>query len=279
MTTEHKTEVSRLPALLAVPGLPGSAPKLDRRLVSVVRSTTRYKFTTDKQLDADPNAQAESYNYWSIPYVIEQPMIDAAKDALSEWEKYMTRAQVGPIGTPNTISEWLSQLGVLCGGPKMTIDEAKEKLAAYATGLNYPTHCFSQKSLYAAARHFKWFPTFSEVCDFLEAWVKPARQMHERIKALSLATATPEIYLVEGPAKSPYIKDLPPEQQKEYLAQLDELKKKLADSGVGNSEAAAKARREMHARDEQTREMMRPILEAKRAAFMAEGETVNGDGN
>lgn len=179
----------------------------------------------------------------------------------------MARCPIGHIGQPNTVAEWLSQLGILTAGPKMSVADAKEKLAAYAGGLDFPQFCFTQNSLYAAARYFKWFPAFSEVCDWLDNYIKPSRTMYARVKALANAsTQLPAPVEV----KSPFIKDLPKEQQQEYWRQIDELKKRLTEAGVGDSHQAIAARRQLEANNERTRAALAPIIEEQRKRFMSE---------
>lgn len=266
---DTKTNITNLPAI-AVPGLPASAPKLDRRLVAAVRSTARTKFITDAQLDADPNTTPTFYSTWNLPSIITPEIIEAARDDMYLWDAFMARCPIGHIGQPNTIAEWLSQLGILTAGPKMSVGDAKEKLAAYASGLDYPAICFSQKSLYAAARHFKWFPTFSEVCEWLDKFIKPSRTMHERITALANARIQ-----LPAPveAKPVYIKDLPEPQRTEYLRQMAELRTRLESSGVGNTAKATAARRRLDEANERTRAALAPIIEAKRKQFMGEDLT------
>lgn len=266
---ETKTNITNLPAI-AVPGLPVSAPKLERVLLPAIKSSVRVKFVTDAQLDENPNAHATFHSSWDIPHPITRAIIDAAKAALPLWDAYMVRAPIGHIGSPNTVAEWLSQLGVLCASQKMSVADAKEKLVAYATGLDFPTECFTQKSLYVAARHFKWFPTFSEVCDWLEKYIATARVMHDRIRALANADLTPTA--LAAPVKGPFIKDMPEAQRDEYIAQMKGLKSRLEAAGVGNTERAAQARRDIDTRNERARALLAPVLEAKRKALLGDDD-------
>lgn len=64
------------------------------------------------------------------------------------------------------VSKWLASLGVLLAG-KMSIDEAKVRIAAYTELLDMPEYCYTKESLGNAAREFQWWPSFKELDDFL----------------------------------------------------------------------------------------------------------------
>lgn len=72
------------------------------------------------------------------------------------------------------VAKWLGQLGILTAG-KMTADDARMRLAAYAALLEHPAGCFTKGSLKRAAVKFTWFPSFAEVSEFLDGevwWIK-----------------------------------------------------------------------------------------------------------
>lgn len=257
----------------AVPGLSVYAPKLGKRLASAVQSTTKFAFVTDAQLDDNPNRQAEGLETWQVPSRITQPMIDDAKEQLAVWQAYLAPCQLGRIGEQNTVVDWLSQLGTMCAGQKMSVDEAKEKIASYAFGLRYPEFCFSQGSLYRAARKFKFFPTFSEVCDFLDDMARPARSTFARIELLSLAQPTSDI----EPERVKRWEDMTPDEQAAHDKMMSDLRKRLSAAGVGNDSKAVAARRRMEEMDAAQRARIAPLLDAKRRALM--GEESHADGN
>ncbi len=258
------------PQLVSLPGLPASAPKLDKRLLVAVRTKTEWRFAAeDDEGRRKREGGAMPLEGWDVPAVITQGMIDAARAELDGWREYLKPCRHGHIGEENTVADWLSQLGIMCAGPKMSVADAKEKIVTYAIGLRYPPICFTRASLYAAGRHFKWFPTFSELCDWLDAVARPARETLERLEALALAKPTQKPQLAETIR---LWADLTPAEREAHNERMFRLKAQLASEGVGNSAKAREARRRIDERVARARALMAPIIEAKRAAFMAEGE-------
>ena len=148
----------------------------------------------------------------------------------------------------------------------MTLDEAKEKIAAYAMGLRHPAFCFSEASLYAAAKKFKWFPTYSEVSDWLDAKSREARNTLQRLEMLAGAKPSKP----REPDMVRKVEDATPEQRAQHLEAMRALKTRLAAQGVGNTPEAQKARRAVDNRIAQQRAAMAPMIEAARARFLEE---------
>ena len=227
-----------------------------------VQSRSDWRFTPEDQ-HGSPTRSGGALPVeasWDIPTVITQQLIDAAAEALPAWREYMAPCDLAKAG------HWLAQLGVMCGGPKMTADEAKEKIVAYAVGLQFPAFCFSDKSLYTAAKKFKWFPTFSEVSDWLEAKSRVSQDTLTRLEMLASAQPTKP----REPDMVRTIAEATPEQREKHEAEMRKLKAMLADSGVGNSPKAHAARRAVDNRIVQQRAAMAPMIEAARAKFMEE---------
>lgn len=84
---------------------------------------------------------------------------------------------------------WLTALGTLTATRPDEADAAG-KARAYATMLEFPASAFSKASLDAAARKFRWFPAYAEVCEHLEAEVAAAKaQRHQLRRAVALPVA------------------------------------------------------------------------------------------
>lgn len=85
-----------------------------------------------------------------------------------------------------TVRQWLGDLGVLIASA-MTVDEARAKLAAYTSLLteDYPRAAFTRRTLATAGRRFKYFPTFGELCDFLDDTRGDLRVKVGRVQALA----------------------------------------------------------------------------------------------
>lgn len=64
--------------------------------------------------------------------------------------------------------EWLNSLGALVAG-KMSLEEARARVEAYADLLDYPAGVFSKATLRRAGEKFTWFPSYAEVNEMLKA--------------------------------------------------------------------------------------------------------------
>lgn len=89
-------------------------------------------------------------------------------------------------GDDDTVRRWLGDLGVLVAGA-MGADEARAKLVAYTSLIadDYPRATFTRRTLAAAARRFKFFPSFSELCDFLDETRGDLRTKLDRLQRLA----------------------------------------------------------------------------------------------
>jgi len=110
------------------------------------------------------------------------------------------------------IERWLEALGVLCAASPQEADAAR-KVRAMALMLEFPPRCFNRASLDAAARKFKFFPSYSEVCQHLEDEARGLkRQRHDLRRVLALP--------VEDDIPPPRYQDLTPEQRAQFDAAM-----------------------------------------------------------
>lgn len=106
---------------------------------------------------------------------------------------------------------WITALGTLTATRPEEAD-ALGKARAYAAMLEFPANAFNRASLDAAARKFRWFPSYAEVCEHLEAETAEAKRLRHQLRRL---VALP----VKDDRPPPRYRDLAPEQR----AQFDEI--------------------------------------------------------
>ena len=115
-------------------------------------------------------------------------LIPIPPSARAEAERALAAIDASLQPAPREIVDrWVAALGTLVAGGNLTVEEARVKGAAYAAMLEYPSSAFSRASLDAAARKFRWFPSYAEVCEHLEAEVAAAKaQRHQLRRAIAL---------------------------------------------------------------------------------------------
>ena len=142
----------------------------------------------------------------------------------------MTEAKEAAIGVeqalrpapPEVAERWLEALGVLCAASPQEADAAR-KVRAIALMLEFPARCFNRASLNAAARRFKFFPSYSEICDHLEAEASELKRLrHDLRRLMALAVE-------EAPTPTRY-GNLTPEQRAEFDALMSAWKIKMGTS-------------------------------------------------
>lgn len=99
-----------------------------------------------------------------------------------------------------TMRKWLASLGLLCAGAT-SVTEARAKIGAYASLMDYPPACFTKATLAEAGRRFKWLPSFAELSAFLDEVARPARQLRDRLRAIA-----------DAPLPSPPVKHAGPSE-------------------------------------------------------------------
>ena len=88
------------------------------------------------------------------------------------------------------MGKWLASLGLLCAGATSAA-EARAKIGAYASLMDYPPVCFTKATLREAGRRFKWLPCFAELTTFLDEIAAPARALRDRLRAIADAPLPP----------------------------------------------------------------------------------------
>lgn len=94
--------------------------------------------------------------------------------------------QPAPI---DLVKRWLEALGALVAAAPGEA-EAARKIHAMATMLEFPASAFNRASLNAAARKFRFFPSYAELCEHLEAETAEAKRLrHQLRRAVALPVA------------------------------------------------------------------------------------------
>lgn len=91
---------------------------------------------------------------------------------------------------PAAVRQWLARLGVLCTS-KMSADEAESIVREYVAVLKYPACCYTESSLDAIARKCKWFPSYAELCDALDAELHRLKTIRAGLAILAKPTPSP----------------------------------------------------------------------------------------
>ena len=123
------------------------------------------------------------------------------------------------------VERWLEALGTLVSAASGEA-EAARKIRAMSVMLEFPARCFNRASLDAAARRFKFFPSYAELCEHLEAEASELKRLRHdlrRLRALPIADeAPPERYA-----------DLPPDQRQRVDKILDDIRASLRSPTAG----------------------------------------------
>lgn len=123
------------------------------------------------------------------------------------------------------VERWLEALGTLVSAAPGEA-EAARKIRAMSVMLEFPARCFNRASLDAAARRFKFFPSYAELCEHLEAEASELKRLRHdlrRLRALPIADeAPPERYA-----------DLPPDQRQRVDKILDDIRASLRSPAAG----------------------------------------------
>jgi hypothetical protein len=131
-------------------------------------------------LNLQPTTDGEGY-VWQPPAVLPELRDEAAAAAAA------LKAALAPA-SKSLKTGWLMKLGMLCASSANATD-AKNKIVEYAAAIDHPPLCFTDGTGTAAARQFKFFPSFSELCQFLDAEARPHRDRLRRLERV--ATAPP----------------------------------------------------------------------------------------
>lgn len=123
---------------------------------------------------------------------------------------------------PKLVGDWLARLGVLVAG-NLTAADARIKIAAYAADLDFPALCFTDATRAQAGVAFKFFPTFSELSEFLSAVVRPHRVKLDRLRVIA------GLPVEQKPRRQGW-SDLTPAERLAHEAMMARLKQELADN-------------------------------------------------
>lgn len=123
------------------------------------------------------------------------------------------------------VERWLEALGTLVSAAPGEA-EAARKIRAMSVMLEFPARCFNRASLDAAARRFKFFPSYAELCEHLEAEASELKRLRHdlrRLRALPIADEAPP----------PRYSDLPPDHRQRVDKILDDIRAALRSPAAG----------------------------------------------
>ena len=80
--------------------------------------------------------------------------------------------------------KWLTTLGTLVAG-NMPVQDARAKLTAYVGLLEMPVGMMTREALDRAGRRFKWFPTYSELAEFVDSEKAALSRNLSRVRAIA----------------------------------------------------------------------------------------------
>ena len=120
-------------------------------------------------------------------------LIPIPPSARAEAERALAAIDASLQPAPREIVDrWVAALGTLVAGGNLTVEEARVKGAAYAAMLNYPRSAYTRSSLDTAARACKWFPSYAELCQLLDAEVAEAQRQRHLLRRAVTATVESE---------------------------------------------------------------------------------------
>ena len=155
----------------------------------------------------------------------------------AEAERALAAIEAALQPAPQALAlRWITALGTLTATKPGEAD-GDAKARAYAAMLEYPASAFSRASLDAAARKFRWFPSYAEVCEHLEAEVAAAKaQRHQLRRAVALPS--------EGSRPVGKWSAMTDEQKAEFEATMAKFRSRFAsdasrgpEDGPGSAEA------------------------------------------
>ena len=105
----------------------------------------------------------------------------------AEAERALAAIEAALQPAPQALAlRWISALGTLTASKPGEAD-GSAKAQAYAAMVEFPASAFTRSSLDAAARKFRWFPSYAELVEHLEAEVAAAKaQRHQLRRAVAL---------------------------------------------------------------------------------------------
>ncbi len=116
---------------------------------------------------------------WTLP-TITPALRNEARRQLASAESELEPAR------KSDVRKWLVSLAVLCSG-NLSVANTKEKMVAYSHLLSYAPVMFTEETLELAGRKFTWFPSYGELCAYLDELELPFRNRAARIALISKA--------------------------------------------------------------------------------------------
>lgn len=161
--------------------------------------------------------RASSNGQWLPPEDLRVETVEEGQRALPA-----IKAALQPVGS-DVVAKWLASLGVLCAG-QMSAADAKIKMAAYVPLIEEPAIAFTSATLKAAGERFKWFPSFSEITEFLREHGAELRLVKLRLERIAL----------EKPAepRGKGWSELTPEQKAEHERMMARVRQSLTSPAV-----------------------------------------------
>lgn len=205
---------------------------------------------------------------WALPLTITDAMVSACREGLRAYE-----AQSGPV-QGGVLGQWLGNLYPVCAkraGDAPDV-EAWIKSAGFALE-EHPAFCFTQTTLRAAMRRFKFLPTGAELLAFADEivvargraaqrawkvldagpraatamqWGPAAAEEQARRNRAKDAKERAELAAIAGGQPAPAPQRLPGEDDGAFVTRLADHARSLCDAGKGalrRDEAANRQRR------------------------------------
>lgn len=167
-----ETKVAKLPSGSGT----GSLPQVSKTLSDVLADQVE-GFYGDHGYDTRATT-------WVLPATITEPDREEARKALGALAAFTGKA------TRAIVLPWLFRLGATVAS-QMTADEARVKAEMMASMLieDYPAGVFTPETLRAAARAFKWFPAYAELCERLDMEKRKLDRLERRLRAVAAEQA------------------------------------------------------------------------------------------
>jgi len=140
----------------------------------------------------------ERVGRWEPPAVITPEVQEAAGRALAE-----RRALYETKATTRQAIEWVVSLGLLTAGRASSAEDVRLKAGAYASLMTeYPAAVLNRDTLRRAADAFKFFPSYAEVAERLDAEARRLKREQTKLKKLAEGNKPPPPSRAEAAVRS-----------------------------------------------------------------------------
>jgi Mg-chelatase subunit ChlI len=183
--------------------------------------------------DLAPNATGLSFTLSALlgRMQTEQPgaPLSISSTQKTEAERALVAAEAALQPAPQALAErFVTALGTLTATRPGEAD-GLAKVRAYAAMLEFPASAFTRSSLDAAARKFRWFPSYAELVEHLEAEVAQAKALRHQLRR---AVALP----VEGSKPSGKYSAMTDAQKAEFDAAMAKFRSRFASDASRSAE-------------------------------------------